>query len=278
MGKKERISLDLNLYRVKPGSDFRLASIDTSDVQGIDKDDAKRVFEENQERIDELQERLYAESESAVLLVIQAMDAGGKDSTIRAVATGINPQGCRVVSFKVPSKIEMAHDFLWRVHDKAPRKGSITIFNRSHYEDLLVVRVHGYAPMDAIEKRYDHINDFERMLSDHGTRVVKVMLHISPEYQMSRFRSRLERPDKWWKFNPNDLKERALWDDYMESFELALSRCSTDHAPWYVIPAEHKWFRVLVVSQILRDILEDIDPQYPEPDFDPKEYRPEDMV
>ena len=174
-----------------------------------------------------------------------------------------------------PSKEELQHDFLWRIHAKAPRKGMIRIFNRSHYEDVLIVRVHGWAPVDLLEKRYKHINDFERTLRDHGTHIVKVMLHISSEYQLERLRQRLERPDKWWKFNPADLDERQRWDDYMVAFEIALNRCSTEHAPWYVVPAEHKWFRTLVVAKILRNVLREIDPQYPKPDWDPVEWTPD---
>ena len=269
--------LDLNRYRIKQGQPLNLSAVDTADVQGMDKRAARDQLDDNRERIAELQEQLYAEGKQSVLLVLQAMDAGGKDSTIQEVTEGINPQGCIVTPFKAPSKEELSHDFLWRVHQEAPRKGQIVIFNRSHYEDVLIVRVHGWAPPELIEKRYHHINDFERLLHDHGTRVVKVMLHISKEYQLERFRNRLNRPDKWWKFNPGDLKERALWPKYMDSFEQALTRCSTDYAPWYVVPAEKKWFRCLVVSQILRNVLEEIDPQYPDPDFDPKEYPPESL-
>lgn len=267
--------MDLNLepYRVKPGESFSLSRIDPSDTQNHPgKEEAKAQRKANIERIADLQERLYAESEQSVLLVLQAMDAGGKDSTIEAVTRGVNPQGCTVSSFKGPSKKELAHDFLWRVHAEVPEQGHITIFNRSHYEDVLIVRVNGWAPPELIEKRYGHINDFERLLTDHGTHIVKVMLHISKDYQLSRFRRRLERPDKWWKFNPDDMKTRAKWDAYMEAFEMALSRCSTEYAPWYVIPAEHKWFRTLAVSQLLRETLERIDPQYPPPEFDPEEW------
>src|SRR5690606_26439630 len=182
----------------------------------------------NIEACDELQERLYAEGERAVLLVLQAMDAGGKDSTIRKVLSGLNPQGVRVWNFKVPTPVEQAHDFLWRVHKRVPGAGYIGVFNRSHYEAVLVERVKRLAPEEVIERRYDHIVAFERLLHDEGTRVVKVMLHISKDYQLSRFRNRLEKPDKHWKFNPGDLQDRARWDDYMRAFEIALERTSTE--------------------------------------------------
>lgn len=270
-------SLDVKRYLVTGGS-FSLDSIDPRDSQGWDKSAGKERFRENKEAIIGLQEKLYAEGKQSLLFVFQAMDAGGKDSTIRALCSGINPQGCRVSSFKAPSKEELAHDFLWRVHARTPEKGMIRIYNRSHYEDVLIVRVHGWAPPELTEKRYGHINDFERLLSDHGTRIVKIMLHISPEYQLEQFRERLIEADKWWKFNPDDLKERALWDNYMEAFEAALNRCSTKQAPWYVVPSERKWFRLLVVSQLMREVLENMDPKYPEPSFDPKVWTPDRLI
>jgi len=266
--------VDISRYCVRPGS-FALSSIDPSDVQNWEKSKEKDLFKENKKAIIKLQERLYAEDKKSLLFVFQAMDAGGKDSTIRELCSGINPQGCRVSSFKAPSKEELAHDFLWRVHARTPERGMIRIYNRSHYEDVLIVRVHGWAPPELTEKRYQHINDFERLLADHGTRIVKIMLHISPEYQLRQFRDRLVESEKWWKFNPGDLDERERWDEYMAAFEVALNRCSTDYAPWYVVPSEKKWFRLLVVSQIMRDVLEEMDPQYPEPEFDPKEWTPE---
>ncbi|HEX9660211.1 MAG TPA: polyphosphate kinase 2 family protein [Rhodothermales bacterium] len=267
-------SLDVNRYRVSGGK-FSLSSVDPGDVQDWKKGPAKECFSENKEAIIELQERLYAEGKQSLLFVFQAMDAGGKDSTIRELCSGINPQGCRVSSFKAPSKEELAHDFLWRIHAQTPAKGMIRIFNRSHYEDVLIVKVHGWAPSQLIEKRYGHINDFERLLTDHGTQIVKVMLHISPEYQLEQFRDRLAESRKWWKFNPDDLTERKRWDEYMEAFETALNRCSTNEAPWYVVPSERKWFRLLVVSQLMRDALERMNPKYPAPSFDPKEWTPE---
>ena len=228
-----------------------------------------------QVRLDELQQRLFAESKQALLLVLQGMDTSGKDNAIRRVIAPFNPMACRVTNFKAPSHAERARDFLWRVHARAPRKGSIGVFNRSHYEDVLVARVHGLAPPGLIEKRYGHINDFEKMLADHGTRIVKLMLHISKDYQLERLQRRLRRPDKHWKFFPEDLRDRERWNDYMDAYEIALRRCSTAYAPWYVIPAENRWLRNLIISQLLLDTLEDMDPQLPEPQFDPADYPPE---
>ena len=276
------MQIDLSRYRVAPGAAPRLGERDTADTQGLARDpDRPRVraqTRQNVERMDELQERLYAEGEQSLLLVLQAMDGGGKDSTIRRVLGGLNPQGVRVWSFKKPTEKELAHDFLWRVHRRTPGAGTIGVFNRSHYEDVLIGRVHGLAEPELIERRYDHINHFEALLADAGTRVVKVMIHVSKDYQRERMRRRLERPDKHWKFNPADLKERARWDEYMDAFEIALARCSTESAPWYVVPGEKRWFRDLVVSQLLRETLEAMNPQYPEPDFDPADYPPESIT
>ena len=273
------MQIDLDRYRVAPGEAPNLAGRATADTQGFtkedDKDRVKAQTKANIERMDALQERLYAEGERSLLLVLQAMDGGGKDSTIRKVLSGLNPQGVRVWNFKAPTEKELAHDFLWRVHRRAPGAGYIGVFNRSHYEDVLIVRVKGLAPPEIVERRYDHINHFESLLTDEGTRVVKVMIHVSKGYQRERMVRRLEKPDKHWKFNPADLKERARWDRYMEAFEIALTRCSTEHAPWYVVPGEKRWFRDLVVSQLLLETLEDMDPQYPEPSFDPADFPPE---
>jgi len=265
-------------YRVPADGTFRLAERDPAHIDpSIDKDVAKKVLRKNVERLTELQERLYAEDARSLLLVLQAMDTGGKDSTLRSVMEGVNPQGVRIYGFKKPSDAELGRDFLWRVHREVPPKGHIGIFNRSHYEDVLIVRVHGWAPPELIEKRYTHINNFERLVSDHGTRVIKCMLHISKSYQLSRLRRRLQRPDKHWKFNPGDLKERAVWDTYMDAYDVALRRCSTVYAPWYVIPAENRWYRNLLVSQLLVDALQDMNPQFPKPEFDPAEYTPESL-
>lgn len=271
--------VDVYRFKVPAGASFSLSSIEPADNGGIaDKRSARKQFRKVRDEIVVMQEKLYAEGTRAVLLILQAMDTAGKDSTIRSVTSGINPQGCRVYSFKVPSANELAHDFLWRVHAQVPRKGHIGIFNRSHYEDVLVVRVKKLAPSSVIEKRYDHINEFERLLHDHGTRVVKVMLHISKEYQLGRLRRRLIRPDKQWKFNPGDLKERARWDDYMDAYEIMLNRCSTEYAPWYVVPAEKQWFRNLVIGSLLLRTLRQMDPQIPDLDYNPADYPPDSLV
>lgn len=266
--------IDLERLVVRPGTGPNLADRDPGWAQdlGIGKKEGREELEAAVDRIAGLQERLFAEGRRAVLLVLQAMDTGGKDSTIRAVTRGLNPQGCRVVGFKAPSRAELARDFLWRVHAEVPPKGTVGIFNRSHYEDVLIVKVHGWAPPDAIERRYDHINAFERLLHDGGTRVVKVMLHISKDYQLQQLRERVETPEKRWKFNPDDLAERELWDRYHEAYETALARCSTAASPWYVVPAETKWFRNLAVARILLDTLREMDPQYPEPSWDPGDF------
>lgn len=267
--------IDCSRYRVEPGSGVALAELSTEDTQGLEREAAKTLTRRNIKAVDRLQRRLYAESRQSLLIVLQAMDTAGKDSTIRKVAGDLNPQGCRVTGFKAPTPRELAHDFLWRVHQHAPSRGMIAIFNRSHYEDVLVVRVKGLAPPDVVERRYERINEFERLLADSGTRIVKLMLHVSKEYQLSRLRNRLSDPEKHWKFNPADLAERKRWDDYMTAYEIALSRCSTDHAPWYVVPAEKRWFRDAMISQLLREVLVQMDPKFPPPAYDLKDYPPE---
>lgn len=227
-----------------------------------------KQFEENRTKIIALQDTLYAEHKQSLLIVLQAMDAGGKDSTIKAVTQGINPQGCSVVSFKQPNTTELSHDFLWRIHQEVPRKGKIKIFNRSHYEDVIIAKVHELVPKETIKKRYKHINEFENILTDEGVKIVKIMLHISPEYQLERIKQRLQKPEKAWKFQPSDLEERKRWNDYMEAFEKALENCSTEKAPWYIIPAEKKWFRFLVVSEIVLQALEEMNPELPKATFD----------
>jgi PPK2 family polyphosphate:nucleotide phosphotransferase len=269
------MALDLSTYRIQPGTRFRLADRSTSETAGLAKDRAKDAFKDNIEALDSLQERLFAEGKQSLLVVLQAMDGGGKDSTIRSVFGPLNALGVTVHGFKKPTELELAHDFLWRVHPHAPGKGAIAVFNRSHYEDVLVVRVHGYAEPDVIEARYGHIQAFERLVAERGTRVVKFLLHVSKEYQLDRMRRRLENPDKHWKFNPDDLEERKLWDQYMEAFEIAISRTTTDDAPWYVVPSEERWFRDVVVSGVVRETLERMNPQYPPPSFNPADYPPE---
>lgn len=244
----------------------RLVEVDPQMKGGWEKETAKIELKRLQTQMQELQERLYAEGKQSLLIVLQAMDAGGKDSTIRRVFEGVNPQGVRVVSFKRPTELELAHDFLWRVHQQVPRKGYIGIFNRSHYEDVLVVRVKALVPLEVIEARYDHINNFERLLADSGTRIIKFYLHISKDEQRERFQERLNRPDKHWKFSMGDLPVREQWNDYMAAFELALTRCNPDYAPWYIVPANRKWYRDLVVAQTIVATLIDMDPRYPDPE------------
>ncbi len=233
-----------------------------------DRDEAEASAAEDIAAVAELQNRLYAEGKQALLIVLQATDTGGKDSTIRKVLGPINPQGVKVTSFKAPSSTELAHDYLWRIHQAVPAKGMIGVFNRSHYEDVLVVRVHSLAPADEIEQRYDQINDFERHLSENHVTILKFFLHISKDEQKERLQDRLDDPSKHWKFNPRDLEEREHWDDYQDAVEIALSRCSTRHAPWFVIPADRKWYRNAVIARIIRRTLEDLDPQYPTTDYD----------
>ncbi len=210
--------------------------------------------------------RLYAENRRAVLLVLQGMDTSGKDGTIRTVMSGVNPQSFQITSFKQPSSEELDHDFLWRIHAAVPRRGEIGIFNRSHYEDVLIVRVHNLVPEQEWRSRYERINEFEKLLIEGGVTMVKCFLHISKEEQRQRLQARLDNPDKRWKFNKGDLAERKLWDDYQQAYEDALNHCHTHHAPWHIIPADRKWYRNLVVSKILRETLEKLDPQFPPPE------------
>ncbi len=256
-------------FRLEPGAKVKLSEWDPDDTAGFGKKKkAKAAVAENLKRLAELQYLLYAESKRAVLVVLQAMDAGGKDGTIRHVMGPLNPQGCPVTSFKAPSDEELAHDFLWRVHKAVPRKGEIGIFNRSHYEDVLIVRVHKLVGKSVWSKRYEQINDFERHLAESGVHVLKFYLHISKDEQLERFKSRLEDPNKHWKANPQDFEERKYWDDYMRAFEDVLERCSTPHAPWFIIPANKKWFRNLAVSQILVESMTALDMKFPKPEFD----------
>ena len=253
-------------YRVQPGASFSLEAIDPDDTGDIrDKAKAKSLLQAERKRIAALQERLYAEARQSLLVILQATDTGGKDGTIRHVFKGVNPQGVRVWSFREPSAEELAHDFLWRYHQRTPPAGFITIFNRSHYEEVLVVRVKGLVPASAWTPRYGAINDFERMLTANGTRILKFFLHISPDEQRRRLQARLDNPDKRWKFSPGDLQDRELWDDYQRAYEDAIARCSTPWAPWHVVPANHKWYRNLVVARTVADTLEAMAPAFPAP-------------
>ena len=234
---------------------------------------AEEQSKDDGKAINELQDKLYAEGKRALLVVLQGTDTAGKDGTIRHVFNETGPLGVTVTAFRRPSEEELAHDFLWRAHLACPRRGSIGIFNRSHYEDVLVGRVRKLAPAEAIEARYDQINDFERMLTENGTTILKFMLHISKEEQGERLQDRLDEPESRWKFNPGDLEDRKLWDEYQAAYEIMLDRCSTAQAPWHVIPADRKWARNAAVAAIVRETLEAMDPQYPRPDWDPKDFK-----
>lgn len=260
----------MDRYRVVPGSEARLASRDPADRSAFDgdKSEAGRRTKQLNERLEELQELLYADGAHKLLIVLQAMDTGGKDGTIRHVFDGTNPQGVKVASFKKPTPEELAHDYLWRVHEHTPGSGQITIFNRSHYEDVLVVRVHELVPEERWRKRYDHINAFEALLADEGTTILKFFLHISKEEQKERLQARLDEPHKQWKFARGDLAERRRWDAYAAAYEEALTRTSTERAPWYVVPADRKWYRNLVVSSVIVETLERLDMSYPPPEED----------
>jgi PPK2 family polyphosphate:nucleotide phosphotransferase len=222
-------------------------------------------------RLTVLQERLWAEHRQRLLIVLQGMDASGKDGTIKHVMSGLHPLGCRVVGFGVPSATELAHDYLWRVHEVVPGDGEVAIFNRSHYEDVLVVRVHDLVPKERWSKRYDQINAFETLLADEGTTILKFFLHISLDEQLERFKERYDDPTTRWKFKVGDLEERKHWDDYMTSYSEALSRCSTADAPWFAIPSDKKWFRNLAIAEIVADELENMNPKYPVRDDLPKD-------
>jgi PPK2 family polyphosphate:nucleotide phosphotransferase len=258
------------LLRVDPGTTVRLDQHDPSETFGHDKASAAGLLAEGLDRLSALQDRLWAESRHAVLVVLQGIDAAGKDGTIRHVMGAFNPQGCTVTPFGVPTPVELSHDYLWRVHRRTPARGEIAVFNRSHYEDVLVVRVRELVPADVWARRYDEINAFERHLAANGTTIVKLFLWIDRDEQRARLQARYDDPTRNWKFSMGDLDERRRWDDYVAAFEEALSRCSTAHAPWYVIPANRKWFRNLAVAGILGDVIEELDPRYPPaPDLPP---------
>ncbi len=262
-------------YLVSPDEKIKLKDFDPNDSSEFDgkkKDGYKALVEVNKE-IESLQELMYAEGKNRLLVVLQAMDTGGKDGVIRAVFEHVNPQGVRVAPFKAPSPLELSHDYLWRIHSQTPKKGEIVIFNRSHYEDVLPVRVLNLMPEEVWSKRYHHMNEFERMLVDEGTVILKFYLNIDPKEQAGRFLARLEEPDKHWKFNPGDLEDRKLWDQYMEAYEDMLNKTSTKWAPWYVIPSNKKWYRNLLIATIVRDTLVNMKMEYPAPAPDLDKYR-----
>jgi PPK2 family polyphosphate:nucleotide phosphotransferase len=261
-------------FVVEPGAKVRLSKIDASFTEKhASHERAAPDLQKQVERLNELQQLLYANANKSLLIVLQALDAAGKDGVIRHVFTGMNPQGTSVFGFKQPGKYEAARDFLWRAHLRTPGKGEVAIFNRSYYEDVLVVRVHKLVPHSTWSKRYDLINDFERMLFEHGTTVLKFFLHISPEEQLSRFKQRLDDPSRHWKISDSDYSERELWSDYVNAYEDVWAQTSTKHAPWYIIPANHKWFRNLAVSQIIADTMAEMGLTLPSPHVDMAEIR-----
>jgi PPK2 family polyphosphate:nucleotide phosphotransferase len=257
-------------HKVKPNEKVKLSKLDANYSEGWkgNKKDAKLKLAELNKQLDQLQEILYAEHKHKILVVMQGMDGGGKDGTIRAIFDGVNPQGVRVANFKAPTSTEMDHDYLWRVHQAVPARGEIVVFNRSHYEDVLIVRVHNLVPKNTWEKRYQHIREFEKMLTDEGTTILKFCLFIDRDEQKKRFLERLADPTKQWKYNPNDINERKLWADYMTAYETMLSETSTDYAPWYLVPANRNWYRNLVITNVIVKKMEELNLQYPKLNID----------
>ena len=258
---------DMKALTVKPGSAAKISGRATDDRLGLtDKDHAKEIVSGLSAELDTLHNRLWAEAKRSVLLVLQGMDTSGKDGTIRRVLSGLNPQGCDVADFKAPSDLEQSHDYLWRVHAACPPRGRLGVFNRSHYEDVLAARLMGFIDRDQCTLRYRHICDFERMLADEGTTMVKVFLHISKDEQRQRLQSRIDDPNKNWKFKTADLDVRKQWDDYQKAYEEVITKTSTDHAPWFVVPADRKWVRDVAVSTLLVEALRRLDPKLPPAD------------
>jgi PPK2 family polyphosphate:nucleotide phosphotransferase len=259
--------MDLQKFRVKPGTQVHLSQCDPDARDGVPaaKDERLQLLAELAPRVDALQDLLYAQNRHKVLIVLQGMDTSGKDGTIRHVFAEVDPLGVRAVGFRAPVGEELEHDFLWRLHRQVPRRGEIAVFNRSHYEDVLVTRVHKWIDLDECKRRYAHINGFERMLVENGMTILKFFLHISRDEQKARLQARIDDPDKRWKFNPRDLEERKLWDQYMRAYEDALSATSTEHAPWYVVPANSKSTRNVIVSSVLIHTLQALKMEYPQP-------------
>ncbi|MBL8548430.1 MAG: polyphosphate kinase 2 family protein [Hyphomonadaceae bacterium] len=259
---------------VKPGETARLKERDCV-CAGLfpDKDEAEKVRKDNSKAIDALQDKMWAERTRALLVVLQGIDTSGKDGTVRGVFNACGPLGVCVTPFGRPTEEELAHDYLWRVHAAVPKKGIIGVFNRSHYEDVLVVKVRKLAPADAVERRYEEINAFEKHLTQNGVTILKFMLHISKDEQAERLQERLDAPEKHWKFNPGDLEDRALWDDYAAAYETALTRCSTAHAPWRIVPADKKWRRNAIISSVVLETLEKMGPKYPKPDWKASDFK-----
>jgi PPK2 family polyphosphate:nucleotide phosphotransferase len=252
-----------------------LKDLDTSGKKYFDndKESGQKGLVKYREEIAKFQEILYAEHKQRLLVVLQAMDTAGKDGTIQAVFDGVNPQGVRVANFKAPTLPELDHDYLWRVHSQTPGKGELVVFNRSHYEDVLVVRVHQLVPEERWRKRYGHIREFERLLYDEGTTILKFFLNIDLETQKERLLERIDTPEKNWKFNPGDIDERKLWPDYMQAYEEALTETSTEWAPWYIVPSDHNWVRDLIVAGVITETMQKMDPQYPKPIENIQQYR-----
>jgi len=267
----------MNNFLVKPDEKISLDKIDPNDCGQWEgkKDEGTLHLSELTTQLDQLQEILYAEHKHKILIVLQGIDGSGKDGTIRAVFDGVNPEGVQVANFKVPSPQELDHDFLWRIHAQVPAKGELVIFNRSHYEDVLIVRVHNLISSDECQKRYNQINAFEQMLAEEGTTILKFFLYISPDVQKTRLLERLNDPTKQWKFNPNDINERQLWDKYMQAYEDMLNHTSQELAPWYLIPSNHNWYRTMIIAQIIVDELTKLNMQYPALQGDVEAYKKE---
>jgi len=265
----------MNAFQIQEGKKFSLIDLDPNDTKlwKSDKRNAKNAMKDLRKELINLQLLLYAEQKHKILIVLQAMDGGGKDGTIRSIFKGVNPQGVRVASFKVPTPEEIGHDYLWRIHKQTPKSGEIVIFNRSHYEDVLVVRVHQLVSEKVWRKRYEHIRNFEKILTDEGTTILKFFLHISKEEQKERFIERIEIPKKQWKFNPRDIDERKLWNDYMRAYEDALIKTSTTLAPWHIIPANRNWYRDYVIIKIITETLKKLKMTYPKPVENIKQYK-----
>jgi PPK2 family polyphosphate:nucleotide phosphotransferase len=270
---ERHMTLDTSItWRVPPGTTVRLKDYDPGDTGGFSqRQEAEPAAAADLTHLRDLQERLYVNGRYAVLLILQGMDTAGKDGMVRYLSQGVELMGAEVTSFKQPTATELAHDFLWRIHQRTPEHGKTGIFNRSHYEDVLIVRVHNLVPPNVWEKRYDQINAFEKILADNDTIIIKCFLHISKSEQRDRLMERLDEPAKRWKFNPGDLKERLFWDQYQDAYEAALTRCNTDYAPWYIIPSNKKWFRNFAVTRILVQTLQSLDLSLPEPAFDLKD-------
>ena len=273
------VSGALERYWVKPGAKVDFGKFESGEktlFQGGGKEEIEPQFDELQFQLQNLQKKLYAQNKHRVLVVMQAMDTGGKDGCIKHVFSRIDPQGIHVRSFKKPTGEELAHDFLWRVHSKVPTRGELVIFNRSHYEDIIAVRVKQIFPDEVWKRRQRHVIEFERMLAEEGTTIVKIFLHISKDEQKRRLESRLENPSKHWKINPDDLKDRARWDDFMTAYEEVIGKTSTEFAPWYVVPADRKWYRNLCVARIMLDTLKGLNMEFPPISWDPKTIKIED--